>query len=63
MRSALHPARTPRINPFVHGVIRAVSDIACVFLLLGELIAPRNRTARKTDHSEPPDVGRRMQPA
>ena len=61
MRSALHPA-TP-INPFIRSVIQVVSDIATVFLLLGDLIAPRNHTVKKTDHSEPPDAAAGMQPA
>jgi hypothetical protein len=33
-----------------------MSEIATVFVVLGELIAPRLSTFRKTDRSEPPDA-------
>jgi hypothetical protein len=62
MRSELH-STTPRSNPFIEAFVRAISDIATVFLLLGDLISPRTHTVKKSDHSEPPDVIVGLQPA
>jgi hypothetical protein len=55
MRSELR-SENPRRNPFIEGCALAVSEIATVFMLLGDLLASRTRTVKDTDHSEPPDV-------
>jgi hypothetical protein len=61
MRADLHPSH-PGATSFIEGVVQAVAEIASVLQLLGDLIAPMTHTVKKTDHSEPPDVGL-LQPA
>jgi hypothetical protein len=60
MRSTLHPAR-PASKSFMDGFVQAVSEIGTALQLLGDLIASWTHTARKTDHSEPPDWTAAMQ--
>jgi hypothetical protein len=50
-------------NPFINAIVQVVDDIAqAVFMLLGDLIASRTHTVKKSDHSEPPDVAKILQP-
>jgi hypothetical protein len=56
MRADLHPSH-PSPASFIEVVVQAVSDVAGMFLLIGDLIAPLTHTVKKSDHSEPPDVG------
>jgi hypothetical protein len=62
MRSALHDSHRRR-NSFINGIVEVVADVASALMLLGDLIAPRSHTVKKSDHSEPPDLGGMMQPA
>jgi hypothetical protein len=55
MRSELYPSNHFAI-PLVQILAEAMSEVATVFVLLGELMAPRLNTFRKTDRSEPPDA-------
>ena len=55
MRSKLRSNR-PSSYSLIETLVQAVSDIGVALQLLGELIAARSRTARKTDLSEPPDL-------
>jgi hypothetical protein len=55
MRSELHHA-SHRGNPLIGGIVQVVAEISCALMLLGDLIAARTRTLKKSDHSEPPDV-------
>ena len=55
MRSTLHPS-THLGFPIIQVLVEAISAIGTAFVLLGDLIAPRLRTPKKTDHSEPPDA-------
>lgn len=65
MRSELQPASQPttRSYPFVRGVVQAVADIAGALTILGDLIASKTHTVKKTDYSEPPDVAVALRPA
>ena len=49
-------------NPFINGIVQAVADIASAFMLIGDLIASKTHTVKKSDHSEPPDVFEILQP-
>ena len=55
MRSELHHPKQCG-NPFISGIVHAVADIASALMLLGDLIASKTHTVKKSDHSEPPDV-------
>jgi hypothetical protein len=55
MRSKLRP-NSPRSYSLIETFVQAVSDVGRALQLLGDLIAPRTHTARKTDLSEPPDM-------
>ena len=55
MRSELHHPQQ-RGNPFISGIVHAVADIASALMLLGDPIASKTHTLKKSDHSEPPDV-------
>jgi hypothetical protein len=54
MRSQSHHLET-RSNPLLQCIVEAVSSVASLFLVIGDLIAPITHTCRKSDHSEPPD--------
>jgi hypothetical protein len=62
MRADRHPSH-PSATSFIEGIVQAVSEVASVLQLLGDLIAPMTHTVKETDHSEPPDVGLILQPA
>jgi hypothetical protein len=62
MRADLHSSHPPG-GSLIEGLAQAVSDIASVLQLLGDLLVPRIHTLKKTDRSEPPDVHIGLQPA
>jgi hypothetical protein len=61
MRSELHHDSQP-CNPFISGIVQVVAEIASALMLLGDLIAAKTHTVKKSDHSVPPDVAAMMQP-
>lgn len=54
MRSRPHSMRPLLIS--IDDFIDAISAIGAALLLLSVIVAPWRHTARKTDHSEPPDA-------
>jgi hypothetical protein len=50
-------------NPFLEGIVQAGTDVAGVLMLLGELIASRTQTVKKSDRLEPPDPAALLLPA
>ena len=61
MRSELHHNSQP-CNPIISGIVQVCADVASALMLLGDLIAWKTHTVKKSDHSEPPDVAAIMQP-
>ena len=61
MRSVLHHQQRHG-NPFINGIVQVVADLANAFTLLGDLIASKTHTVKKSDHSEPPDGAALMYP-
>lgn len=55
MRSELHHA-SHRGNPFIAEIVQVFAEVASALTLLGDLIASKTHTVKKSDHSEPPDV-------
>jgi len=61
MRSELHHV-SQTCNPIISGIVQVVAEVANALMLLGDLIASKTHTVKKSDHSEPPDVAAVMQP-
>ena len=55
MRSQSHHLE-PRTNPLLQCIVEAVSAVASIFMVIGDLIAPTTHTRKKSDHTEPPDL-------
>jgi hypothetical protein len=61
MRSETHHPQQHG-SPVISGIVQAVADIANALMLIGDLIASKTHTVKKSDHSEPPDVSEILQP-
>lgn len=57
MRSQSHPQPARNgVKSLIDALIRAICDVSTVYALLGDLIAARTRTVKRSDYSEPPDA-------
>ena len=54
MRSQTHRPES-RSNPVLQCMVEAVSAVADIFLVIGDLLSARSHTKKKSDRSEPPD--------
>jgi hypothetical protein len=61
MRSELHHDSKPSNSP-ISGIVQVITEVASALMLLGDLIASKTHTVKKSDHSEPLDAAPAFQP-